>query len=75
MNAITKAIEVAGGPRKLADALGLENAQTVTNWRARGAAPVDMGAAIERATGVSRRELFPNDWARIWPELADRAAA
>lgn len=69
MNAISKAIDAAGGPRKLADALGLENAQTVTNWRARGAVPVEMGAAIEKVTGVSRRELFPDDWHRIWPEL------
>ena len=32
---------------------------------------------IERATdgAVTRRDLRPDDWERIWPELADRAAA
>jgi DNA-binding transcriptional regulator YdaS (Cro superfamily) len=35
--------------------------------------PVEYGAAIEKATGglVTRKEMFPNDWQRIWPELAD----
>ena len=33
--------------------------------------PAEHGAAIERATGgqVTRQELFPDTWARIWPEL------
>ena len=33
--------------------------------------------SIERATGgaVTRRDLRPDDWARIWPELADGAGA
>lgn len=38
--------------------------------------PAKFGAAIERATGgqVTRQELFPDTWARIWPELAAPAA-
>lgn len=38
--------------------------------------PVDHGAAIEQFTAgaVTRQALFPNDWRRIWPELADGAA-
>lgn len=34
--------------------------------------PVEHGAAIEAFTGgvVTRQHLFPNDWQRIWPELA-----
>lgn len=37
--------------------------------------PAKFGAAIERATGgqVTRQELFPDTWARIWPELAPAA--
>lgn len=37
--------------------------------------PAEHGAAIERATGgqVTRQELFPDTWARIWPELAPAA--
>jgi DNA-binding transcriptional regulator YdaS (Cro superfamily) len=35
--------------------------------------PVHHGPAIERETGgkVTRREMFPETWHRIWPELAD----
>lgn len=29
-------------------------------------------SAIERATGVSRRDLRPHDWSLVWPELAER---
>lgn len=34
--------------------------------------PVEHGAPIEQFTGgeVTRKRLFPNDWQRIWPELA-----
>ncbi|TEA79815.1 transcriptional regulator [Allopusillimonas ginsengisoli] len=33
--------------------------------------PIERCTAIERATGwqVTRRDLRPNDWADIWPEL------
>jgi DNA-binding transcriptional regulator YdaS (Cro superfamily) len=39
--------------------------------------PVDHGAAIEQFTGgeVTRQQMFPNDWQRIWPELATTPAA
>jgi len=30
--------------------------------------------SIERATGISRKELRPNDWQHIWPELTEAAA-
>lgn len=30
-------------------------------------------AAIERVTGVSRRDMRPHDWHLIWPELAHSA--
>jgi len=34
--------------------------------------PIAHGASIEQFTegAVTRRQLFPNDWHRIWPELA-----
>ena len=34
--------------------------------------PVAHGAAIEQFTGgaVTRQAMFPEDWHRIWPELA-----
>lgn len=36
----------------------------------------ELCVAIERATegAVSRRDLRPDDWERIWPELAEKAA-
>lgn len=36
--------------------------------------PVERCADIERATGgaVTRRDLRPDDWHRIWPELAQK---
>ncbi|MFY4013991.1 transcriptional regulator [Achromobacter xylosoxidans] len=39
--------------------------------------PVERCADIERVTAgaVSRRDLRPEDWARIWPELATAAPA
>ena len=35
--------------------------------------PFEHGAPIEAFTEqvVTRRELFPNDWLRVWPELAE----
>jgi len=35
--------------------------------------PIERCVAIERATGgaVTRRDLRPSDWWKIWPELAD----
>lgn len=39
--------------------------------------PIERCVAIERATdgAVSRRDLRPDDWRDIWPELADSSAA
>jgi DNA-binding transcriptional regulator YdaS (Cro superfamily) len=33
--------------------------------------PIQHAAGIEQFTGgaVTRKEMFPNDWQRIWPEL------
>ena len=35
--------------------------------------PFQHGAAIEAFTegAVTRQQMFPNDWRRIWPELAE----
>lgn len=50
----------------------------VYQWRTgRRPVPVEHCAAIEHVTSgvVSRRDLRPDDWARIWPELATPAPA
>lgn len=38
--------------------------------------PIERCIAIERLTGgmVSRKDLRPNDWEAIWPDLMDRSA-
>jgi DNA-binding transcriptional regulator YdaS (Cro superfamily) len=50
----------------------------IYQWRT-GRRPVPPGrcADIERATAgkVTRRDLRPDDWRRIWPELAEESAA
>lgn len=61
-----------GNQSALAAAIG-SHQPTVRAWAmAVRPIPVEHGAAIERATGgqVTRQELFPDTWARIWPELA-----
>jgi DNA-binding transcriptional regulator YdaS (Cro superfamily) len=62
-----------GGQTDLARAIGAP-AQLVWQW-ARGVRPVPIGRCvpIERATAgaVTRKDLRPDDWQDIWPELAD----
>ena len=59
---VTRDLGAAG----LAVALG-ETIQTVWNWRARGFPP-NKCQAIQRVTGVSVRDLRPDEWADYWPE-------
>jgi DNA-binding transcriptional regulator YdaS (Cro superfamily) len=61
-----------GGATRLAQELGLSPSylsQLASGKAARSAA---MCVSIEQATNgaVSRKDLRPNDWASIWPELA-----
>ena len=61
-----------GRQASLARAIGA-HAPDVSRWASgRRSIPVEYGVAIERATGgqVTRQELFPDTWARIWLELA-----
>jgi DNA-binding transcriptional regulator YdaS (Cro superfamily) len=60
-----------GRQASLARAIGA-HAPDISRWAAgTRPIPVEYGAAIEGATGglVTRKEMFPNDWPRIWPEL------
>lgn len=72
---IKRASEAVGGLAKLAEAIGT-SPQAVSNWRGRGV-PIEHCAAIEQASNgaVTRRDLRPDDWQRIWPELAEPAKA
>jgi len=72
VTAIEKACKAAGGGANLARALGISSS-AVSQWvKGSRPVPVDRMAAIERATGgvVTRRDLRPDDWAEVWPELA-----
>lgn len=60
-----------GLANSLAEELGITPV-LISQWRyGRRAVPVERCVEIERATSgaVSRRELRPLDWQRIWPEL------
>ncbi|WP_312588173.1 transcriptional regulator [Comamonas terrigena] len=73
---IEKAAEVAGSEKVLADRLGVTKA-AVWQWKQPGRrTPIEHCAAIERLCGhaVTRRELRPDDWQAIWPELAEPAS-
>ena len=55
----------------LAGTLGVA-ASTVSEWcSGRRPVPIRRCIAVENATGgrITRRELRPDDWADIWPEL------
>lgn len=63
-------IALAGGLKKAADLLG-ESPQVLTNWRARGSVPPSKCRAFSSITGISLKELRPNDWADYWPDLEE----
>lgn len=73
MTPFALSVDLLGGPSKVAALLGA-TPQAVCFWRdGRRAFPVERCAIIERATAgaVTRRDLRPNDWHLIWPELID----
>jgi DNA-binding transcriptional regulator YdaS (Cro superfamily) len=76
MNPLEKAIIEIGGVGRLAAAIGVGQS-TVSNWKVRGSIPAEHCAGIEAATGglVTRRDLRPLDWQKIWPELAEAPAS
>lgn len=75
IDAIEKACHSVGSQAELARQLGVSSV-TVHQWRS-GARPVPIErcVAIEQATAgqVTRKDLRPDDWHLIWPELVDVA--
>jgi DNA-binding transcriptional regulator YdaS (Cro superfamily) len=74
---LTTYLEQTRSSTALAKAIGVSPVM-VSLWKT-GARPVPIErcVAIEQATGgaVTRRDLRPDDWHLIWPELAQKAAA
>ena len=71
MSPLEKAIGIAGSQSSLASAIR-GTPQLVNNWLRRGGlVPVEYCARVEKATGITRRDLRPDDWWLIWPELID----
>lgn len=75
--ALKRAITIAGSQSALGRKLGRSQA-LVYKWL-NSANPLGPAhcSAIERVTGgaVTRRDLRPDDWQEIWPELAGRLEA
>jgi DNA-binding transcriptional regulator YdaS (Cro superfamily) len=75
MDLKTYLLQERGRQAALARAIGA-HAPDISRW-ADGSRPIPSryGAPIEKATGglVSRKEMFPDEWNVIWPELALRA--
>lgn len=67
---IDTAARMIGGRAYLADKLDVSVA-AVGNWKQRGV-PIEKCPGIEILTSgaVTRRDLRPDDWQKIWPELA-----
>lgn len=60
-----------GRATKLAHHLGVPPSFVTKMGEGEKAVPVAHGAAIEQFTdgAVTRQQMFPADWQRIWPEL------
>jgi DNA-binding transcriptional regulator YdaS (Cro superfamily) len=56
---IDDAIKAAGGPTKLAKALGLDHS-TIIGWRRAGRVPAERVRAVSAATGIPPHELRPD---------------
>lgn len=72
VEAAARAIAALDGVVAAARVLGVPSYQRVQGWVANGI-PVAYCAVIEAQTGgaVTRRDMYPEDWRRIWPELAE----
>ena len=69
-HALDRAAIEAGGRANLSNVLGV-SLGALGNWKIRGV-PIERCYAVERATNgaVTRKDLRPDDWHEIWPELA-----
>ena len=68
--ALQKACDLVGGQVKLAEILSV-TPPAITAWLSNRPIPVMRCVQIEQATKgvVTRKDLRPDDWESIWPEL------
>lgn len=69
-------IDKLGGPAVVARLLGIKP-PSVVGWRANGIPDdklIRLAPTLEKAGIATRRELRPDDWQSIWPELAQSIA-
>ncbi|OSI16528.1 hypothetical protein BWD09_07130 [Neisseria dentiae] len=63
-----------GWQTKMANDIGVKNADLFYWVKGKRPVPIHHCVKIERATNgeVTRKDLRPDDWHEIWPELADK---
>jgi DNA-binding transcriptional regulator YdaS (Cro superfamily) len=69
IEALSKAVSLAGSAAALASAAGISPQFLSEILKGERPLPRRRAVLIERHTGVSRQELFPEDWHEHWPEL------
>jgi len=68
--ALEEAISRFDTLKVFAEKVGAEDYRTVQQWRKNGV-PAKYCKKIESLTGVSPKDLRPDDWLDYWPELAE----
>lgn len=70
LHPLDRAAKLLLGRDNLAKLLSVTPA-AIGNWKSRGVVPIEHCPEIERLTvrAVTRQELRPSDWHRLWPEL------
>lgn len=75
---VKKFIEQLGGTTAVAKMLGIKQ-PSVWEWGQRNTVPrekmIFLAPVAEKMGIATRKELLPNDWHRIWPELEKKKAA
>lgn len=77
MKTFNDVIEYFGSATKTAEALDV-TVQAVCFWRdGERKISAEIAARSEKVTNkhVTRKDLFPDNWIEIWPELANEEAA
>jgi len=72
----TTLIDRLGGTMAVSALLGVKS-PSVSEWKANDRIPADklirLAPRAEAAGIATRKELFPDDWQSIWPELARKS--